>query len=617
MTTVSHRAYPAPVAPIPGPPGESDGTLITTFDGVAVAPADSTVGLQAAIDATSAAGGGVLRVPIAEFYHTGLTAKSNVVLRGEGPGSRLHNTSTTGAHAIGHTGGVRGGVVGFGLENLRLSGNAQSGDGLHLNGYSSPFTVTATTGYAYPCEVRRCTIDGHGGRGVYLAAGDKAAIRDSYIHSNGLAGVYVDGTLVGSNTTSIQGCAIERNGNWGVRVVWVASCVAVTECQINENTDGGVQWYAVDTAVCRANGFNQNTGPAVKIGGVKQNGLVMRLVEGGQVENNIFGDNGTGAMVQVHDARAVNIDNNTFYKVGEPGESSCISLEGLIYGVRIGPGNEFFGTTDPKACIADDDGTLTDQTAAAQSSTTNDLTLLPAVPAEDDAYYFGANEKFSVMHLQQGVQGAGTWTIAWEYWNGSAWSGLASHTISDSISAFTGTVGYHQIRFRLPIDWATTTVGTKTAFFIRARVSAFTSITTQPLGTNCWFLTRPRTILDVSQLSEGYYTFCDTDADEGSLLYRHHSSTAIPLATQVEGEQFRRWQIRESGEMSFGGGTTTFDAVIKRAAAAVISVTRLGVGNSSASTPDVTGSAKVRKIQVFDDSGVSIGYLQVYAGPGV
>lgn len=40
----------------------------------------------------------------------------------------------------------------------------------------------------------------------------------------------------------------------------------------------------------------------------------------------------------------------------------------------------------------------------------------------------------------------------------------------------------------------------------------------------------------------------------------------------------------------------------------------IGFGNSSTSSPDVTGTTKVRKIQVFDASGNSIGYLQVYQG---
>lgn len=42
----------------------------------------------------------------------------------------------------------------------------------------------------------------------------------------------------------------------------------------------------------------------------------------------------------------------------------------------------------------------------------------------------------------------------------------------------------------------------------------------------------------------------------------------------------------------------------------------IGVGNSSTTAPDVTGTTKSKKIQVFDATGAGIGYLQVYDGPG-
>lgn len=598
------------------PVGGGGSTSLDSFGAVGDGATDNTAVLQSAIDSISTAGGGVLLIPLGTYNHAGLVAKSNVILRGQGPRSRLHNTATDGTHAIRHTGGVRGGVYGFALEHLRLSGNAASGDGLHLNGYSSPFTLTATTGYANQCGAIRCIIDGHGERGVYLAAGDKALIEDSYIYGNGEAGVYIDGTLVGCNMTSVRDCSIERNGNYGVRVVWIASATAIVNNQINENTTGGVQAYACDTFICDGNGFNANTGPAINCGGIKENGTSIRLVDGGSIQHNIFGDNGTGPMVLVHDSRAVNIDHNTFYKVGEPGESSCIALEGINYGVTVGPGNLYFGATELKAAIADDGGVQVDETTAATSIANNDMTLLPTAPAVNDAYYFGGNEKFSVMHLQMGTAGAGTWTTVWEYWNGSAWAALSSHVIVDSISGFTAAAGWHQIRFRMPVDWATTTVASKLAFYIRARVSAFTSTTTQPKGRNVWILSRPRTLLDVSSLDEGYYTFCDTDADEGTLVYKHPTTTAIPLATQVIGEQFRRWQIRETGEQQFGSGSATFDATLKRAGSGVLSVTKLGVGNASASSPDVTLTTRPKKVEVFDDSGVSQGFLQVYSGTG-
>ena len=128
-------------------------------------------------------------------------------------------------------------------------------------------------------------------------------------------------------------------------------------------------------------------------------------------------------------------------------------------------------------------GSYTDETTAAQNATTNDMTLLPAVPAQNDAYYFGFDKLFDVMTLNIGTPGAGVWTITWEYWNG-AWTALSG--VTDGTTGFTAASGSHDVSFTRPGDWATTVVNAITKYWIRARVSAYTSITTQPKGTQSW-----------------------------------------------------------------------------------------------------------------------------------
>lgn len=134
--------------------------------------------------------------------------------------------------------------------------------------------------------------------------------------------------------------------------------------------------------------------------------------------------------------------------------------------------------------VADDGGVQTDETAAAQNPTANDMTLLPAVPAVNDAYYFGHAKKFDVMILNIGTQGAGVWTIVWEYWNGTAWAALAN--LVDGTDSFIAPAGICEVTFSRPGDWALTTILTMNLHWIRARVSSYTSITTQPLGTQSW-----------------------------------------------------------------------------------------------------------------------------------
>lgn len=134
--------------------------------------------------------------------------------------------------------------------------------------------------------------------------------------------------------------------------------------------------------------------------------------------------------------------------------------------------------------VADDGGVKTNETVAAQNATANDMTLLPAVPAVDDAYYFGHTKKFDVMKLNVETNGAGVWTIVWEYWNEATWTALVG--LTDGTTGFTAGTGNREVSHTPQVDWATTAVAAITLYWIRARVSAYTSVTTQPLGTQAW-----------------------------------------------------------------------------------------------------------------------------------
>lgn len=122
----------------------------------------------------------------------------------------------------------------------------------------------------------------------------------------------------------------------------------------------------------------------------------------------------------------------------------------------------------PNAAIADDGGVQTDETTEANSPTTDDMTLTPAVPVVNDAYYFGHNEEFSRMKVDVSTVGANQ-TITWEYWNGS-WTALSG--VTDDTSSFTAS-GENTISWTLPNDWADTTVNSQGPYrYVRARVSA-------------------------------------------------------------------------------------------------------------------------------------------------
>lgn len=127
----------------------------------------------------------------------------------------------------------------------------------------------------------------------------------------------------------------------------------------------------------------------------------------------------------------------------------------------------------------------TNQTASANSSTPNDMNLFPASPAVNDGYYFGQSGKWFGLNLTVGTAaGSPVMTTVWEYWNGTSWTALTP-TVDQTSGLQMTTTGVKIVRFVPPADWAPCPVAPDTSphFWIRCRVSAFTSIATVPLGT--------------------------------------------------------------------------------------------------------------------------------------
>ncbi len=148
------------------------------------------------------------------------------------------------------------------------------------------------------------------------------------------------------------------------------------------------------------------------------------------------------------------------------------------------------------AAYQDDGGAFTDETTDANSAAANDVDLLPAIPAVDDAFYVGADAVFSQVKFNIGTAGAGTWTLTWEYYDRltSAWTALAN--VTDGTTGFT-TSGTNTVTFDRPDTWGKTAVNSATYFWVRGRVSAYTSITTQPLGTQIWAVKKVVSVNDL------------------------------------------------------------------------------------------------------------------------
>lgn len=136
-----------------------------------------------------------------------------------------------------------------------------------------------------------------------------------------------------------------------------------------------------------------------------------------------------------------------------------------------------------QAAIAEDGGVYTDETAGANNVAANDMNLLPAVPAEDDAYLFGFSAKTNRIILDVGTVGTGTYTMTWEYWNGAAWAPLAG--VVDGTTNFKD-AGLGKVSWTIPTDWAASTINSQGPFYyVRAHVDGGT-VTQVPLGSRAY-----------------------------------------------------------------------------------------------------------------------------------
>jgi hypothetical protein len=134
-----------------------------------------------------------------------------------------------------------------------------------------------------------------------------------------------------------------------------------------------------------------------------------------------------------------------------------------------------------EGAVQDDGGVFTDYTSAAQDTVLNDLPLLPATAVVNDAMYFGCDNPCRIVTWDIDTAGVGTWTLTYEYWDGDSFEALTN--VDDRTAAYT-ILGRHAVSWDMPTDWASQTVtgSSVTSYWGRARVSAFSSETTQPLG---------------------------------------------------------------------------------------------------------------------------------------
>ena len=126
------------------------------------------------------------------------------------------------------------------------------------------------------------------------------------------------------------------------------------------------------------------------------------------------------------------------------------------------------------ALQADDSAgpSFVDETTDANSGADGDVTLFPATEATNDYFAVGFAQEFSKLIFDAGGGTAGVGgTVAWEYWNGSAW--VAVSGLSDGTTNFTaGATDGQAVTWTAPTDWKTTSLnGSAQLYYIRARIT--------------------------------------------------------------------------------------------------------------------------------------------------
>jgi len=132
------------------------------------------------------------------------------------------------------------------------------------------------------------------------------------------------------------------------------------------------------------------------------------------------------------------------------------------------------------------------------------LTLYPGTSAANDNVYFGTDTSIDdtgpfsslIFDLSVGASAATSYTITWEYWNGS-WSTLTTQDGTSQLSQ----VGLNAVVWEPPADWATTAINGVTGYWVRARLSALTGAFTNPVQQtrDIYSATTPYVEMDASQ----------------------------------------------------------------------------------------------------------------------
>jgi hypothetical protein len=248
--------------------------------------------LQAAVDALPE-GGGIVDLPPGHFEidRPLLITGQDVLLRGAGSATRIHNTNTEGQPAIAlhppqpfdRSSSRRTDRWRIQLADMRITGNQRSGHGIDALWVNEIF-------------LHGLTISEHGGDGIHLdRCYEDPRINDSLMTYNKQVGV----NLLGCHDIIVSGCQFEENND-------AVHCIdGFNLCMTGNNLDDHLQHGVVIEntygSVVSGNMIEECAGSAV---------ILDRDSYGDTVSANVIAHNGRG--VDLRDAHGCAISANTF-----------------------------------------------------------------------------------------------------------------------------------------------------------------------------------------------------------------------------------------------------------------------------------------------------------------
>jgi hypothetical protein len=176
--------------------------------------------------------------------------------------------------------------------------------------------------------------------------------------------------------------------------------------------------------------------------------------------------------------------------------------------------------------------TFTDYTDEASDSDVNDVYPLAVAPAVNDAAYYGAEKKFDKLTIDIGTAGNWVGTLAWEYWNGTAWTTLAG--IADGTATYEAAPGNHDVTYTMPADWAIYEVEGLYLYWVRSRVASYVSITTRPKLDQVWYNTKIYDLPSKTTTGGSYTVYVDGVAKTaGGVHYTFVSGGGAALGDRI------------------------------------------------------------------------------------